>query len=347
MFQRSKEVALFTCFVVTFFLAVNSAAFGSSLKASGNYDVGNRPVAIAAGDFRGDGRVDLAVANAGGKTVSVLLNRGDATFSAAAEYEVGVTPGRIVVTDVNGDGRADIAVEDAAGMRISVLLGRGDGTFLPHAEMGARQAPELSRRLQLPVTAHTGTQTASVVFADFNGDGRMDEAVAMSGKNMINVLLSVAGNGGGSGTDILLNSGFESGTLSPWFQGRNFCGGGGCEPWADLLYHPIQGSWDAGNEGNMELRQNFSATDTSTITRVAYWVRQPNAAIAEAFDFFYTDGSDEEFVVFLNGAGWQSFDVTADLAAGKSLTGFSLWGFSSSATTMPITFLDGVEILVN
>ena len=346
MIQRHQAVPSVACFFIVFLLAISPAAFGGSMKAAGNYVVGNHPVAIAAGDFRGDGRIDLAVANAASKTVSVLLNRGDATFDVAGEYEVGVVPGRIVVADVDGDGRADIAVEDAGGTKISVLSGRGDGSFLPHAEMDARQAAELARRLQPPVPAYTGTQMASAVFADFNGDGRIVEAVAMSGRNMVSVLLNVSGAASGSGTDILLNSGFESGTLSPWFQGRNFCSGA-CEQWADLLYHPIQGTWDAGNEGNMEMRQNFSATDTSTITRVAYYVRQPNNGIAEAFDFFYTDGSDEEFVVFLTGANWQSFDVTADVAAGKSLTGFSLWGYSSSAASMPMTFVDGVEILVN
>jgi len=344
MSLRRKNLAAPTVLMVGFLL-ISTSAFCGSFKAAGNYVVGNHPVGIAAGDLRGDGRLDLAVAN-GSKTVSVLLGHGDGSFAEAREFEIGVIPGQIAIVDLNGDGRADIVVKDAGGAKLSVLIGRGDGSFAPHMEVDARQAaPELLSRLQAPATYHSGTQTATAVFADFNGDGRIDQAVAMSGRNMVSVLLDFPETPG-SGTDILLNSGFESGTLSPWFNARNFCSEF-CEAWADILFHPIQGTWDAANEGNMELRQNFSATDTSTITRVAYYVRQPNDGIAEAFDFFYTDGSDEEFVVFLNGAEWQLFDVTSDVAAGKSLEGFSVWGYSSSATDQPLTFIDGAEILVN
>ena len=327
-------------------LFISSSAFAGSYRAAGNYVVGKNPVAIAAGDLRGTGKLDLAVANAGAKTVSILLGNGDGTFTRGAELAVGVVPAQIAIADLNGDGRADLAVKDVGGATLSVLIGKGDGTFAAHLEVAARQAqPQLLSQLQAPPVFHTGTQSASVVFADFNGDGRLDQAVALSGRNMVSVLLNQAIVPAG-GTDILQNSGFESGTLSPWFNARNFCSAF-CEAWGDILFHPIQGTWDAANQGNMEMEQNFTATDTSTITRVAYWVRQPNDGIAEAFDFFYTDGSDEEFVVFLSGASWQEFDVTSDVAAGKSLNGFSVWGYSSSATDQPLTFIDGAEILVN
>jgi len=324
---------------------LSAAAFGVTFKAAGNYVVGNHPVAIAAGDFKGDGRIDLAVANSGSKTVSVLFGNGDGTFGKAAEFEVGIVPSHIVVADVNGDGRADIAVIDARGARISVLLGRGDGGFLPHSEMDARQAPELAGSFKVSAPAYSGTQTASVVFADFNGDGRVDEAVAMSGKNKVSVLLNVV-EGSSVGTDILLNSGFESGTLSPWMLGRNFCAGA-CEPWADLTYHAIQGTWDAGNEGNMELVQDFSATDSSSVTRVGFFLMHPAGAIVSALDFFYTDGTDDEYIVFPSSGNWEEFDVTSDVVPGKSLDAFSVWGYSGGSTPTPITFYDGIEILVN
>ena len=39
-----------------------------------SYAVGSGPGSVAVGDFNGDGKPDLAVANAGDDTVSVLLN---------------------------------------------------------------------------------------------------------------------------------------------------------------------------------------------------------------------------------------------------------------------------------
>jgi len=47
-----------------------------TISYAGASAVGSSPAAVAAGDFNGDGRPDVAVANAGSNTVSVLLNNG-------------------------------------------------------------------------------------------------------------------------------------------------------------------------------------------------------------------------------------------------------------------------------
>ena len=82
-----------------------------------------------AGDFNGDGRTDLAVANAASDDVSVLLGNGDGTFQDQARYAAGHGPYAIVAGDFNGDGRTDLAVANYADNDVSVLLGNGDGTF--------------------------------------------------------------------------------------------------------------------------------------------------------------------------------------------------------------------------
>ena len=58
------------------------------------YAVGSDPDAIVAGDFTGDGHLDLAVANDCDDTVSVLLGNGDGTFQPQVTYAVGDGPGR-------------------------------------------------------------------------------------------------------------------------------------------------------------------------------------------------------------------------------------------------------------
>ena len=55
-----------------------------------NYGAGNSPVTVAVGDFNGDGKQDLAVANGGDNNVSILLGNGDGTFHSAVNYgEIG------------------------------------------------------------------------------------------------------------------------------------------------------------------------------------------------------------------------------------------------------------------
>jgi hypothetical protein len=74
------------------------------------YGVGTRPGAVASGDFNGDGKIDLAVANAMSNNISILLGNGDGTFAPAVNYAVGAVPESIAVSDFNSDGKSDLVV---------------------------------------------------------------------------------------------------------------------------------------------------------------------------------------------------------------------------------------------
>ncbi len=87
------------------------------------------PVAIATGDFNGDGWLDVVTANQD-STVSLLLNdaKGDGVFSVAPNTTVSSNPTAIITGDFNGDGRLDIAVangpNDGRGNSATVLYGQ-------------------------------------------------------------------------------------------------------------------------------------------------------------------------------------------------------------------------------
>src|ERR1044072_7731059 len=115
---------------------------------------GSQPFAM--GDFNGDGLTDLAVANVGGASVSIMLGMGDGTFQRGANIAVR-SPSDIVAADFNGDGKADLAIWDSGTFTILTMLGNGDGTF------------------QVAVTA--ARQTGSMAVGDFNKDGRLDLAI--------------------------------------------------------------------------------------------------------------------------------------------------------------------------
>jgi hypothetical protein len=107
---------------------------------------------LAAGDFNGDGKLDIVAANRGNNTVSVLLGKGDGTFQTAVTYPVGASgPQSVAVGDFSQDGELDIVAANVDDNKISVLLGNGDGTF------------------STPVIYTTGAGANSVAVAEFNG----------------------------------------------------------------------------------------------------------------------------------------------------------------------------------
>ena len=134
------------------------------------------PFSFALGDFNADGILDLAIANSGNSTVTVLLGNGDGTFAAKSSTDVGNSPVAITVADFNGDGILDLATANYGGNTVTVLLGNGDGTFSAGS------------------TADVGSEPWSIVAGDFNGDGIPDLATGNQGDNTVTVLLG-QGNG--------------------------------------------------------------------------------------------------------------------------------------------------------
>ena len=84
---------------------------------------------MAVGDFNGDGKQDLAVANPDSDNVSILLGNGAGSFSAATNFGVGTDPDSVAVGDFNGDGKQDLAVANSDSNNVSILLGDGAGSF--------------------------------------------------------------------------------------------------------------------------------------------------------------------------------------------------------------------------
>jgi hypothetical protein len=97
-----------------------------------SYPIAHFPQAIAAGDFNGDGNLDLAITSHPGVTIadlSLLLGNGDGTFRAGAVYQTGLGPEVMALGDFNGDGNLDLVTADFSSKNVSLLLGNGDGTF--------------------------------------------------------------------------------------------------------------------------------------------------------------------------------------------------------------------------
>src|SRR5204862_200939 len=116
----------------TFMLTVTTPTTCTPVRFSAtNFPVGTSPESVAVGDFNGDGKQDLAVANYFSNDMSILLGDGTGSFSAAANFDAGSRPVSLAVGDFNGDGIQDFAVASDVLGNVSILLGNGTGGFSP------------------------------------------------------------------------------------------------------------------------------------------------------------------------------------------------------------------------
>ena len=139
-----------------------------------SYGAGTHPWSVTAGDWNGDGKLDLATANYLSGNVSILLGNGDGTFQPKVDYDVGGIPLLVTAVDCNGDKKADLVVTNPRSNDVSILLGNGNGTFQPK------------------VGYDVGAFPNSVTAGDWNGDGKLDLAVANSSSNNVSILLNTS-----------------------------------------------------------------------------------------------------------------------------------------------------------
>ncbi len=152
---------------------------------------GFAPSFVTAGDFNGDGHLDLAVADEGNATVSVFLGNGDGTFRARTDYAAGNSPVWVSTDDLNGDTVLDLAVANKGENTVSVLLGLGTTTTSTTAGTTSVGNGTFAAETVYPA----GGEPTSIAVADYNIDGLPDLAVADETDNAVSVLLNL-----GSGT---------------------------------------------------------------------------------------------------------------------------------------------------
>jgi Ca2+-binding RTX toxin-like protein len=194
------------------------------------------PLAVAVGDFNGDGIEDIAVAEGGvsyvsGYTVAVLLGNGNGTFQAPVVLNVGYQPTAIAVGDFTGDGRPDIAVSDSGASEISVLINetpiiqniQGTLTILGTNNADTATVTEQNGTLTANLDGTVQTFAESSVTSIILNMGGGNDSVTI-GPGVPEVLVD-----GGGGNDSIVAQNHAPNTLMGGNGNDTIIGGGGPE----------------------------------------------------------------------------------------------------------------------
>jgi uncharacterized protein (TIGR03437 family) len=148
-------------------VAVFFGGGNGAFQLAKTYRLGSYPAGLAVADLNGDGFPDLVVTDSG-ETITpgsayVLMNDGSGGFRTPQALAASSYPQAVSVADVNGDGKLDLVIctsDVNLNYQLAIALGNGDGTFQPASLTDTDFGP------------------SATAVADFNGDGKVDIAVA-------------------------------------------------------------------------------------------------------------------------------------------------------------------------
>ena len=144
------------------FIGYGDGTFADEVVYSTGSD--SEPYALTTGDFNGDSRLDIVVANTGTGNIGIFLGYGNGTFQRQKTCSTGRASGpkSVDVGDFNRDSHLDIVVANEGTENVGLFLGYGNGSFAK----------------QRTFSTGNSSRPMSIVVADFNSDQRLDIAVA-------------------------------------------------------------------------------------------------------------------------------------------------------------------------
>ena len=138
-------------------ISVAQGVGDGNMGSSTQYETTSQPRGLVAGDFDGDGDIDLAVCVGGDDVIQIFLNGGAGRFSQGPAVPAEDGPRSLLAVDVDGDTDLDFVGAGSSTNRLFLVKNRGDGSFDP------------------PSLINTGTPFPDRVGAsDIENDGDMD-----------------------------------------------------------------------------------------------------------------------------------------------------------------------------
>ncbi len=136
------------------------------------------PSAVATGDFNGDGKLDVAVAQYDTNQVQIFFGNGLGAFTLSQTLSsLGAGPFSLVVGHFGSSTSVDIAVLNNVSNTVAILFNDGSGAFTTSTLLGTFQAG-----------------STQIVTGDFNGDG-FNDLISVSPNNVFLTLFTNNANG--------------------------------------------------------------------------------------------------------------------------------------------------------
>jgi hypothetical protein len=168
--------------------AVSGEITSSSFAAKTDFTTGSDPFTAFASDFNEDGKVDIAVTNNLGNTVSVFQNICTANtilFATKVDFTPDTKPTGITADDFDGDGDIDFAVANSQSNNMSILeniLVRVKSVYPAQNRLNVPKDTVITVKFYKPMNTSTFTTGNILVYGSHSG--KHTGTITLSGDTM-------------------------------------------------------------------------------------------------------------------------------------------------------------------